>query len=181
MLELAGTGSSGHREASGHFSQKALLWRTQYAYQTIPFFSTPQEDGHMIHANSREVCAKDSSMCSLKALYILLIFMSLFAFIFVLMEFSDFFFFLCRGNNSLGSLHIYMFNLLFLKPWGYQGWVNFWETRAEPGECVGDAPVLAGGIIDYCLDYVVWQGSCWSTTLVCLMTSDGGRSSVGTN
>lgn len=108
MLELAGTGSSGHREASGHFSQKALLWRTQYAYQTIPF-SIPQEDGHMIHANSREVCAKDSSMCSLKALYILLIFTSLFAFIFVLMEFSDFFF-LCRGNNSLGSLHIYMFN-----------------------------------------------------------------------
>lgn len=55
-------------------------------------------------------------------------FMSLFAFIFALMEFSDFIFFIfsCAGElNSLGSLHVYMFNKLFLKPWGNQGLVNF--------------------------------------------------------
>lgn len=54
----------------------------------------------MIHANSRKVCDKDFSKCNLKALYIFVIFMSLFAFIFALMEFSETFFsfFLVQGN-----------------------------------------------------------------------------------
>lgn len=84
----------------------------------------------MIHANSGKVCDKDCSKCSFKVLYIFVIFMSLFAFIFALMEFSDFFFFIfsCVGElNSLGSLHVYMFNKLFLKPWRLSG----------PGELLG--------------------------------------------
>lgn len=67
----------------------------------------------MIHANSRKVCDKDSSKCNLTALYIFVVFMSLFAFIFAITEFSEYFFkiFSCVGElSSLGSLHIYMFN-----------------------------------------------------------------------